>query len=86
MKIQNEELAVLLISLKKISKVYGIANETQRGRLLELSEPLIRKLVDKGFERTFVETLLIGGKDFVDSLYGEGAEVASDYDAKIIFA
>jgi hypothetical protein len=86
MNIKDKELCDLLIRLKKISQVYGIANEEQRGRLLELSEPLIEKLMAKGFERTFVETLLIGGKDFVDSLYGEGTEVATDYDAQIIMS
>jgi hypothetical protein len=86
MRVQNKETEELLIELKKRNRFYQVSNEEQRGRLLELSEPLIRKLIAVGFEEIFVRTLLIGGKDFVDSLYGTGEGIVSEHDAKIIFA
>ena len=84
MIVKNEELRDILIRLKKISQIYRIANEGQRGRLLELSQPLMRKLEGFGYEKEFVESLLIGGKDFIESIYGTGEEVASEGDAQVI--
>jgi hypothetical protein len=86
MKVEKEEIRDLLIRLKKINQVYAVVDEKKKGRLLELSEPLIRKLMAMGFEEVFIRTLLIGGKDFLDSLYGNGEGIASEHDVKIIFS
>lgn len=87
MKIENREVCDLLIRLKKVHNLYQVANEEQRGRLLNVCEGIFDKLdYLTGLPKTFFETLTISGKDFVDSLYGTGEEVASDYDAQIIFS
>lgn len=71
--------------LKKISDVYKVANEQQRERLLIASQKIIEGLVSLGFEREFVETLLIGGKDFLQSLYEGSSDVASEQDVELMF-
>lgn len=86
MTIQKEELRDFFIKLKKYHRVYQVATEDQRGRLLAALEPTFLTGEKLGVERTFSETLVTSGKDFVDSLFGEGTEVASSYDAQIIFA
>lgn len=85
MTVKTKELRDLLIRLKKVHRVYVVATEDQKRRLFDASQHLIDQITSFGFDKTFVETLLIGGKDFLESLYGEGKEVASDYDAEIIF-
>lgn len=72
--------------LKKVHDVYQTVDEERRGRLLVACEPIIQRLVDGGLERPFVETLVVSGRDFLESLYGEGKEVASEYDAQVIFS
>lgn len=86
MKVGNSQVRDLLISLKRVHTVYQKANEEQRGRLLAASEKLFSKLEAQGFERSFLETLVISGKDFIDSLYGEGGEEATENDGQIIFS
>ena len=66
---QRELVVDLLIRLKKLSRCYQLATEEQRGRLLSASQGLFDKLVAQGFEREFVETLMISGKDFLESFY-----------------
>lgn len=58
--------------LKKAHDVYQKVDEESRGKLLLACEPIIQRMVGSGMERTFVETLLMGGKDFLDSLEKEG--------------
>ena len=86
MKVEKQEVRDLFISLKRVSDLYRRSNEVQRGRLLQACQKLFDNGEELGMERVCLETLVIGGKDFVDSLYGEGVEVATDYDAQIIFA
>lgn len=87
---KNKELVMeLLIRLKKMSRTYQLCDEEQRGRLLVACEGLIKQLVDAGYPRSFVETLLVSGKEFLDTLYSpEQALVceASYEDVKIIFS
>lgn len=85
MIIKNNQTRDLLIRLKKISDVYKVANEQQRERLFAASQKTIEGLISLGFEREFVETLLIGGKDFLSSLYEDGSDVASEQDIELIF-
>lgn len=86
MKIEIEGVRDLLLSLKKLHDLYGKSSEEQRGRLLAACEKLFTKGEALGMDRVWMETLIISGKDFIDSLYGEGTEVATDYDAQIIFS
>ena len=69
---ENGEVVKLLLKLKKINKVYQVCNEDQKGRLIEASQKLIGELVAVGFEYSFVEALLVSGKEFVDSLGSNG--------------
>ena len=79
------KIIYLLIRVKKINQVYKVATEEQRGRLLENSKFILDQLVDFGFERVFVETLLISGKDFVDSFFSEERDLDVYGTAKLIF-
>ena len=72
--------------LKRASEIYPLVDEEKRERLLNACYPIIDRLVGEVGDRVFLETLVVGGKDFLDSLYGEGTEVATDYDAEIIFS
>lgn len=85
MIIKNNQTRDLLVRLKKISDVYRVANEQQRERLFAASQKTIEGLISLGFEREFVETLLIGGKDFLSSLYEDSSDVASEQDIELIF-
>lgn len=85
MIIKNNQTRDLLMRLKKISDVYRVANEQQKERLFTASQKTIEGLIRLGFEREFVETLLIGGRDFLQSLYEDGSDVASEQDAELIF-
>lgn len=66
------KLVDLLLRLKKIHRVYQVANEEQRGRLLALVEKgeVMDGLLKQGFTQDEVIGILIGGKDFIDSLGG----------------
>jgi hypothetical protein len=85
MIIKNNQTRDLLMRLKKISDVYRVANEQQRERLFTASQKTIEGLISLGFEREFVETLLIGGKDFLQSLYEGSSDVASEQDVELMF-
>ena len=65
---QKERLKDLLIRLKKVNKVFNKATEEQRGKLLEAIEPTIVELLTFGYKREFLESLVIGGEDFLESL------------------
>jgi len=83
---QKEKLKDLLMRLKRVNSVYNAkkTTEDQRGRLLEASEKTILELVEMGYKREFVESLIIGGKDFVESL-GEVKEFGTEEWAEMIF-
>lgn len=83
---KKSRIAELLIRLKKLNKAYQLATEEQRGRLLSASEGLLSELVRLGYERVFVETLLICGKEFLDHLYSHSTGECSYDDAKVIFS
>jgi hypothetical protein len=84
----KKEITELLIRLKKVHALYQVANEEQRGKLLEACQKTFDKLdVLTGLPRTFFETLTIGGKDFLESLNKDNLnEVADEYDASLIFS
>ncbi|MDD4026987.1 MAG: hypothetical protein PHO75_02245 [Candidatus Shapirobacteria bacterium] len=82
---KQEKITNLLLRVKKINQVYKVATEEQRGRLLESSKFIVDQLVDFGYERVFVETLLIGGKDFVNSFFSEERDLDVYGVAKLIF-
>jgi len=86
MTVKTQKMVEDLKLLKKAHDAYQVVDEEKKGRLLEACKPIINRLVDGGMDVIFVETLLIGGKDFVDSLFGDGTEVASDYDVSVIFS
>lgn len=65
---KKDKLIELLIRLKRVHKVYCKASEDTKGKLLEAIEPTIEELIDNGYTREFLETLIIGGKDFLESL------------------
>lgn len=86
---KRQRVAELLLRLKKLNRAYQLATEEQRGRLLSASEGLFKELVAEGFERSFVETLLICGKEFLVTLYPEdkGKDIPATYeDGKVIFS
>jgi len=94
MTIMEEEKRVrvmeLLLRLKKLNRVYQLCEtEDQRGRLLSASQGLQDSLVAEGYERSLVETLLICGKEFLDTLYKkpEADTTEATYeDARVIFS
>ncbi len=69
---ERDKMIKLLIKLKKINGVYAVANEEQRDRLFNACTKIIDELVAFGFDRVYVETLLIAGKEFLDSLEKSG--------------
>lgn len=86
MTVLDQKIAEDLKMLKKVHDVYLVVDEEKKGRLLDACKPIINRLVAGGMDRIFVETLVVSGKDFIDSLYGDGTEVASEYDAQLIFS
>ena len=88
-KEKRTRVAELLLRLKKLNRTYQLCNEEQRGRLLSASEKLLVDLVAEGYERSFVETLLICGKDFLVTLYPEdkAKETPATFeDIKVMFS
>lgn len=86
---KRTRVAELLIRLKKLNRAYQLATEEQRGRLLSASAGLQNDLVVEGFDKVFVETLLISGKDFLVILFPEdkGKDIPAVYeDLKVIFS
>lgn len=94
MLVKKEKIARDLIILKKVWEVYQKVDEEKRGKLLVACEPIIERLVGEGVDRAFVESLIVSGKDFVDSLFEGDEEVVfrssdphnSNYNAEIIFS
>lgn len=83
----KKKISELLIRLHKVSKVYKVANEEQRGRLLDSCKETFGKLNElTGMPLTFFETLVIGGKDFVESLDGGLLEMCGEYAVNVIFS
>lgn len=82
---KQEKIGNLLLRLKKINKVYLVATEEQRGMLLENSQFILDELVEFGFDRVFIETLLVGGEDFVESFFKEERDSDIYGIAKLIF-
>jgi hypothetical protein len=69
---EKNKTVEMLLKLKKINAVYQLATEEQRGRLIDASQKLLSELEAVGFERSYLETLLVSGKDFIDSLMASG--------------
>jgi hypothetical protein len=86
MTITKQEVYDYFLKLKKYHFVYQRANEEQRGKLLDALKNTFIFGETLGIDYSFSETLVTSGKDFVDSLFGQGDQVASDFDAQIIFA
>lgn len=84
-KIMLNKKKELLLKLKRISQVYAVANEKQKERLMLASEGIVCALVEQGYDRDFVVGLLVGGKDFVDSLFIDGKTDLGIESAEIIF-
>lgn len=89
METEKQKLVEALVKLKKVHDVYVKATEEQRGRLLISCQFLIDRLVSFGYDRVFVETLLIGGKDFLDTwdatVSGTSLELDGVDAAQVIF-
>lgn len=83
-EIKKERLKDLLIRLKKVNKVFNKATEEQRGKLLEAIEPTIVELLEFGYKREFLESLVIGGEDFLNSL-GETPDLNLYQQTELIF-
>jgi glutaredoxin-related protein len=85
--IEKKELVEQLLKLKKAHQIYQLcSSEEQKEKLFKACQPLIKALVARGFEQVFVETLLIGGKDFLESLYGKRElELDTSDNARVIF-
>ena len=85
----KESLKLLLLKLKKINSVYLVASEEQKGKLLAASENTFMELEELGVDKVFSESLVVSGKEFVDSLFASRVDVISlldgaDY-AEIVF-
>lgn len=84
---KNNKIGNLLMRIKKINEVYNFENTTeeQRGSLLESSQFILDQLVEFGFDRVFLESLLIGGDDFVKSCIDNGIDLGLFNNVKVIF-
>ena len=67
---EKKELIEKLVKLKKLSVVYQLCNEDQRGRLLDASQKILNELEAVGYDRAYLETLLVSGEEFINSLRG----------------
>ena len=84
---KQEKISNLFFKIKKINQYYNLkeTTEDQRGQLLENSQFIFDQLEQFGYERSFVETLLISGKDFVDSFFAEERDLDLFGKVKLIF-
>lgn len=82
---RNEKMVTLLTKLKKVHDFYQKANEETKAKLFDNCEFIFDELVELGMERVFVETLLIGGKDFIESFFKEERNLGTYGTAKVIF-
>ena len=67
---EKKELIEKLVKLKKLSQVYQLCDEEQRGRLIAASQKLLGELETAGYDRAYLETLLVSGEEFISSLRG----------------
>jgi hypothetical protein len=65
---RGERMKDLLIKLKRVNAVYGKATEEQRGKLLKACGHIFDELENYKYKREFLESLVIGGEDFLKSL------------------
>ena len=84
-KEKRKEIFNVLTRIKKVSRVYQIVNEEQRGRLLENCDFLIRKLIDVGYRKEFVVGLIVGGDGFADSLFSRERGFSVSETCELIF-
>lgn len=78
-----ERLKDLLLKLKRVSGVYPKASEEQKEKLFNACSNIFDELVGYGYKREFLESLVIGGKDFLESL-GE-VDLTTEQSAQLIF-
>jgi len=84
---KNNKIGNLLMRIKKINEVYNFENtiEEQRGSLLESSQFILDQLVEFGYDRVVLESLLISGGDFVKSCQENGINLDTWGNIQLIF-
>jgi len=83
--VKNQRTTNLLIRLKKVSEVYKIATNEQRIRLFDKCDFLIKDLVEVGFDRVFIEALIVSGNDFLKTVFNEDNKDANHFDCQVMF-
>jgi len=68
----KKRIVELLLKLKKVNRVYGVASEGQKRRLFDACEKVVGELVElTGEKREFFEGLIIGGEEFLEGVMGK---------------
>lgn len=66
METKKEKIQELLIRIKKINRLYKRATNLQKEHIFDNSLFLVDELVDLGYHRDFVESLVLFGKEFLE--------------------
>jgi len=84
---RNDKIGKLLMRVKKINEVYNFENTTeeQRGELLINSKFILDQLVEFGYDRVVLESLLISGGDFLKSCQENGINLDTWGNVQLIF-
>lgn len=82
---KKEKIKKFFEKIKEAHKYYVSGDNDYRIRLSNALEPIFKNLETLGVERSFSETLLISGKEFVDSLIEPHDGPATIEDVEIIF-
>jgi len=81
----KKRIVELLLKLKKVNRVYGVASEGQKARLFEACGKLVRELVElTGEDQFFFEGLIIGGGEFLEGVMGR-VELGGELAGEVIF-
>jgi translation initiation factor IF-1 len=79
------KITFLFNRIKKAHTFYKAGDNDLRSRLFDACEPIFKELEVLGVERSFTESLLVFGKEFVASLTDEDTRPATLAEAEEIF-
>lgn len=82
---KNEKVGKLFGQLRKVNYYYQIVDEEKKGILLENSKFIINQLSEFGYDEDFLVSLIIGGKDFVESCIENNIDLGFYGNCLVIF-